>query len=159
MGRKRLDLRHILIFALLGTMQFCSKQALEFAPNVELVSTLTMVYTLVYRKYALIPILVFILLQGAFSGFGICPNRHAAESDHCDYCNKEGEHCAQGFLLFHDKPHNSFSKISFSSLSETVLRLSYYILFVFLLHLVFCNSFVLININYRDSFNMLNAVR
>ncbi|MBQ6280818.1 MAG: hypothetical protein IJK69_02030 [Oscillospiraceae bacterium] len=71
MGRKRLDLRHILIFALLGTMQFCSKQALEFAPNVELVSTLTMVYTLVYRKYALIPIFVFIFLEGLIAGFGL----------------------------------------------------------------------------------------
>ena len=79
MGRKRLDLRHILIFALLGTMQFCSKQALEFAPNVELVSTLTMVYTLVYRKYALIlSSCSRVLFPGSGSGgfpiftFGLC---------------------------------------------------------------------------------------
>ena len=43
-----LDAQHAILFAMLGAIQFGSKQLLEFLPNVELVSTLTMVYTLVY---------------------------------------------------------------------------------------------------------------
>ncbi|MBQ1371990.1 MAG: hypothetical protein IIY70_03575, partial [Oscillospiraceae bacterium] len=57
------------IFAMLGAIMFSSKQLLEFLPNVELVSTLTMVYTLVYRKCALIPIFLFILMEGLLHGF------------------------------------------------------------------------------------------
>ena len=70
-GKSRLDLRHLVIFALLGTILFVSKQALEFLPNIELVSTLTMVYTLVYRRQALIPVYLFIFLEGALWGFGL----------------------------------------------------------------------------------------
>ena len=65
----RLDLGHVMIFAMLGAIQFGSKQALEFLPNVELVSCLTMVYTLVYRRWALIPIFLFIAMEGALWGF------------------------------------------------------------------------------------------
>ena len=54
---------------MLGAIMFSSKQLLEFLPNVELVSTLTMVYTLVYRKRALIPIFLFILMEGILHGF------------------------------------------------------------------------------------------
>ena len=70
-AKPRLDLRHLVIFAMLGTIQFVSKQALEFLPNVELVSTLTMVYTLVYRRRALIPVFLFIFLEGAMWGFSL----------------------------------------------------------------------------------------
>ena len=63
------DLRHLILFAMLGTILFISKQVLEVLPNVELVSTLTMVYTLVYRRRALIPIGVFILMEGILWGF------------------------------------------------------------------------------------------
>ena len=57
---------------MLGTIQYLSKWVLEGLPNVELVSTLTMVYTLVYRKRALIPISLFILLEGIYpAGFGL----------------------------------------------------------------------------------------
>lgn len=69
--KARLDLRHLVLFAMLGTIQFLSKQLLEFLPNVELVSTLTMVYTLVYRRQALIPVLLFIFMEGVLWGFGI----------------------------------------------------------------------------------------
>lgn len=68
----RPDLRHLLIFAMLGTLLYLSKWVLEGLPNVELVSTLVMVYTLVYRKQALIPIYLFVLLEGIYpAGFGL----------------------------------------------------------------------------------------
>ncbi len=67
----RPDLVHLVIFAMLGTILFLSKQLLEFLPNVELISTFTMVYTLVYRRQALIPIYLFIFLEGVWAGFGL----------------------------------------------------------------------------------------
>ena len=70
-AKPRLDLRHLIIFAMLGTIMFVSKQVLEGLPNVELVSTLTMVYTLVYRRQALIPIYLFVFLEGLLAGFGL----------------------------------------------------------------------------------------
>lgn len=70
--KSRLDLRHVILFSMLGTLQYLSKWVLEGLPNVELVSTLTMVYTLVYRKQALFPIFLFILLEGIYpAGFGL----------------------------------------------------------------------------------------
>ena len=56
---------------MLGAIQFLSKQILEFLPNVELISTLTMVYTLVYRSKALIPIYLFVFLEGLLHGFSL----------------------------------------------------------------------------------------
>ena len=68
-GKRGLDLRHLVIFTMLGALLFLSKQVLEFLPNVELVSSLVMVYTLVYRRRALLPILLFILMEGVLWGF------------------------------------------------------------------------------------------
>lgn len=42
---------------------------MEWIPNVHLLGMLTMVYTLVYRKKALIPIYVYAMLNGLFAGF------------------------------------------------------------------------------------------
>ncbi len=67
----RLDLRHLVIFAMLGTLMFASKQILEVIPNVHMLGMFTMVYTLVYRRYALLPIYIFVFLEGLWSGFGL----------------------------------------------------------------------------------------
>ena len=69
-GRKP-ELRHVILFAMLGSILFVSKQVLEVLPNVELISTLTMVYTLVYRRRALIPVYLFVFLEGILAGFGL----------------------------------------------------------------------------------------
>ena len=42
---------------------------MEWIPNVHLLGTLTMAYTLVYRKKALYPIYVYVFLNGALGGF------------------------------------------------------------------------------------------
>lgn len=57
------------IFAMLGAIMFCSKIIMEALPNIHLLGVLTMVYTIAYRKKALIPIYVYVLLNGLFSGF------------------------------------------------------------------------------------------
>ena len=56
---------------MLGAVMFSSKLALEFLPNIHLLGMLTMTYTLVYRKYALIPIYVNVLLTGIYAGFNL----------------------------------------------------------------------------------------
>lgn len=59
------------VFAMLGSLMFCSKIVMEFLPNVHLLGALTMVYTLVFRKKALIPIYVYVVLNGVFAGFNL----------------------------------------------------------------------------------------
>ena len=66
-----LDLRHMVIFAMLGTVMFASKVIMELLPNIHLLGMLTMVYTLVYRKRALIPIYIYVLLNGIYAGFAV----------------------------------------------------------------------------------------
>ena len=56
---------------MLGAVMFISKILMEFLPNIHLLGMLTMAYTLVYRKKALIPLYVYVLLNGVFAGFGI----------------------------------------------------------------------------------------
>ena len=74
MQRKKaplLTVREIVVFAMLGTLMFVSKIVMELLPNVHLLGTLTMVYTLVYRKKALIPIYVYVFVNGLFVGFDL----------------------------------------------------------------------------------------
>ena len=62
-------LRQWIIFAMLGSMMFLSDLLMEFLPNIHLVGTLTMIYTIVYRSKALIPIYIYVFLNGLFYGF------------------------------------------------------------------------------------------
>ena len=68
---RTLTVREITKFAMLGTLMFCSKIMMEWAPNIHLLGTFTMVYTLTYRKKALIPIYVYVLLNGIYAGFSL----------------------------------------------------------------------------------------
>ncbi len=47
-----------------------SKLLMEALPNFHLLGTLITAYTIVYRKYALKPIYIFVLLSGIVFGFG-----------------------------------------------------------------------------------------
>ncbi len=64
-------IRKIIVFAMLGTMMFVSDILMEFLPNVHIVGVLTVTYTLVYRKLALVPIYVYVFLNGLYGGFGL----------------------------------------------------------------------------------------
>lgn len=64
-----LSTREMVVFAMLGSIMFLSKLLMEWAPNIHLLGMFTMVYTLVYRKKALIPIYVYIILLGVYYGF------------------------------------------------------------------------------------------
>lgn len=56
---------------MLGTIMFCSKIIMEALPNIHLLGMLTMTYTVAFRKKALIPIYIFVILNGLFSGFSV----------------------------------------------------------------------------------------
>lgn len=65
------QLADLIIFAMLGVIMFISKYLTEAIPNVHFLGMLTMTYTIVYRKKALIPIYVFVMLMGLFNGFSL----------------------------------------------------------------------------------------
>lgn len=48
---------------------YASKMIMEIAPNVHLLGTFVIAFTIVYRKKALYPIYVFVLLTGIYAGF------------------------------------------------------------------------------------------
>ena len=56
---------------MLGSLMFCSKIIMEVLPNIHLLGMFIMVYTLVYRKKALIPLYIFIFMTGLYGGFGL----------------------------------------------------------------------------------------
>ena len=56
---------------MLGTIMFLSKIIMELLPNIHLVGTLIVAYTVVYRKKALIPIYIYVLLVGVYGGFNL----------------------------------------------------------------------------------------
>lgn len=68
-GRLGRLIRAIVIFGMLGSLIFVSKVIMEVLPNIHLVGMLTMLYTVVYRAKALIPLYVYIFLNGLFAGF------------------------------------------------------------------------------------------
>jgi energy-coupling factor transport system substrate-specific component len=59
----------LVLFAMLGALMFCSKIVMEALPNIHLLGMLVMVYTVVFRSKALIPIYVYVVLTGLYAGF------------------------------------------------------------------------------------------
>lgn len=67
----KLTIREIAIFAMYGALMYASKVIMEVAPNIHLIGVFTIALTVVYRKKALYPIYIFVLLTGLFSGFAM----------------------------------------------------------------------------------------
>lgn len=61
----------MVIFAMLGTLMFATKVIMEVLPNIHLLGMLTMVYTIVFRTKALIPIYIYVLLNGILAVFSL----------------------------------------------------------------------------------------
>ncbi len=68
-NKRREHLRELIIFTMLGTVMFVSKMVMAALPNIHIVGALTMIYTIAYRRKALIPIYLFVLLDGLYSSF------------------------------------------------------------------------------------------
>ena len=67
--QNKLSIKEICLFAILGALMFISKIVMEALPNIHLLGMLTMTYTIVFRKKALIPIYTYVLLNGLYAGF------------------------------------------------------------------------------------------
>lgn len=67
----RLSLREMAIFAMFGTLMLISKKLMEFAPNVHLLGMFTVLLTLCYRAKALIPLYLYVFLNGLIEGFNL----------------------------------------------------------------------------------------
>ncbi len=61
--------REIAVFAMLGAVMYASKLLMELAPNIHLLGVFTIAFTVVYRKKALYPIYIYVILNGIFCGF------------------------------------------------------------------------------------------
>ena len=61
----------LLVFTMLGVIMLISKLLMEALPNFHLIGTLVTAYTIVYRKDALKPIYIFVILFGLVYSFGI----------------------------------------------------------------------------------------
>lgn len=64
-------LTDICLMAMMGVLMVTSKEVLAFLPNIELVSFLTILFTLVFRRRVIGALAVFLLLEGLLYGFGI----------------------------------------------------------------------------------------
>ena len=67
--KRWLTTREVATFAILAALMFLSTLAMAAIPNVHLLGLLIGSYSLVYKKKALIPLYIFILLQGVYMGF------------------------------------------------------------------------------------------
>lgn len=70
-SRKKLTIKDIAVLAILAALLFVVQVGLGFLPNIELVSLLIIIYTLVWGRQTLYIIYVFAVLEGLFYGFGI----------------------------------------------------------------------------------------
>ena len=61
--------RDICIYAMLASILFVSKVIMEALPNIHLLGVLTAVYTVAMRGRALIPLYIYVLLNGVYGGF------------------------------------------------------------------------------------------
>lgn len=59
------------LFAMFGALMYVSKLVMQMLPNIHLIGTFIVAFTVVYRVKALAPVYVFVFLCGLFDGFGI----------------------------------------------------------------------------------------
>jgi len=65
------QLTKLVLYAMLGTMMFASKLIMEGLPNIHPIGMFIVAFTVVYRKQALIPIYIFVILTGLYGGFNL----------------------------------------------------------------------------------------
>ena len=65
----KLTTKELAIFSMLGAAMYASKLLMEWAPNIHLLGVFTIAFTIVYRKKALYPIYVYVLILGMLNGF------------------------------------------------------------------------------------------
>ena len=69
--RWRKRILRMAIFAMLGALMVCTKVIMSALPNIHLLGMLIMVLTLTFRWRALIPIYIYVFLDGLYFGFNV----------------------------------------------------------------------------------------
>lgn len=69
--RAKLSVTELTVYAMLSALMYCGDVFLDALPNIHLVGVLTATYTVVFRKKALIPIYMYVLLTLITNGFGL----------------------------------------------------------------------------------------
>ena len=67
----KLTVFEMVLFAMFSAMMFISKIVMEFLPNFHLLGMFVMLLTVVYRKKALVPIYIYVFLNGVYAGFNM----------------------------------------------------------------------------------------
>ncbi len=67
--KSNLSIKEITVFAMLGALLYASKVIMEVLPNIHFIASIIIAITVVYRKKALYPIYIFVLLTGLLNGF------------------------------------------------------------------------------------------
>ncbi|HWR23315.1 MAG TPA: hypothetical protein VN366_07535 [Feifaniaceae bacterium] len=65
------SVRGVALMGVLGALLILVQVGLAVLPNIELVSLLIILYTLIFGKRAFIPVFIFILAEGLLYGFGL----------------------------------------------------------------------------------------
>lgn len=65
----KLTAKEIAVFGMLGAVMYASKVLMDVFPNIHLLGAFTMAFTVCYRKKALYPIYIYVLILGLLSGF------------------------------------------------------------------------------------------
>ncbi len=65
----KLKIREIAVFAMLGAVMFASKVIMEVLPNIHLLGTFVVAFTVTYRAKALFPIYAYVFANGLWEGF------------------------------------------------------------------------------------------
>lgn len=70
-SKNTLTVPEIALFAMLGALMFGAQVVMEVLPNVHLSGMFVILYTVLFRKKALIPIYLYVFLIGVRWGFGL----------------------------------------------------------------------------------------
>ena len=70
-SKKILSVAEIALFAMLGALMFGAQVVMEILPNIHLSGMFVILYTVLFRKKALIPIYLYVFLVGVRWGFGL----------------------------------------------------------------------------------------
>jgi len=67
--KKALTVREVALFGMFGALMFLTKYLMQAIPNIHLLAMFIAAFTIVYRWKALIPLYVYVLIDGIVGGF------------------------------------------------------------------------------------------
>jgi len=70
-NNKKFSAKDIVVTAVLAALLFAVQIGLSFLPNIELVSLLIIIYTLIFKEKTIYAIYIFAFLEGVAYGFGV----------------------------------------------------------------------------------------